>query len=593
VDRILQDLWDLFPFELDLGSKRGLASVLVAMYRQKGTAKGIENAIRFSIWGKRRIYMEPHSSLPRTSKPNHERIRMMLIRIILSSWIVLLFSWGSLAQANTLIACGQPGNILDITGNNTMTANCDYYGGFNIKQSNTTLDCQGSTLWGLPEGERASLSGMTGDTFGEAVENKTLKPLSRAITIQSSTTAISNIHVKNCKIKAFRQALRVKNEKSGARWFWPFVATDSTLSGPYGAFMSDNQNSAKKEALLSAFRSYDWESSTLPDTIRAVTPTNVTVTNVDVDLTAQSGVFVDHHVTNLTFDDLTVTRADGPGLYLEFGSRNNTITNSSFTDNNREGIAVDSSSGNLIQDSYFASNVNGGIFLYRNCWEHFKDPGAIGTAAERSNYFPRTQGSDNNDIIGNSFSGNGSTVNGDNVGVHVASRQSVPANFNGNGCGLYQMSKAGKDGYYHEDRAKNVHVVGNLFQSLHQGVIAEDDGVRILGNRFESTVTKPIKVGTVVRTSFTGSPVLNGRVVFSMVYQNADQVPLDSIVEVVEKRPEWHLETRVCSTFGRPGRTPPNFGSLCTSAYLQIMKNQGFYDDFQPIVKTRISEYYP
>lgn len=49
LDLILQDLGNPFPFELDDLGKRRLAAVLVEMYRQKGTAIGIKNAIRFFL----------------------------------------------------------------------------------------------------------------------------------------------------------------------------------------------------------------------------------------------------------------------------------------------------------------------------------------------------------------------------------------------------------------------------------------------------------------------------------------------------------------------------------------------------------------
>jgi phage tail-like protein len=49
VDLILRDLGNPFPFELDAMGKRRLASVLVEMYRQKGTAKSIQNAIGFFL----------------------------------------------------------------------------------------------------------------------------------------------------------------------------------------------------------------------------------------------------------------------------------------------------------------------------------------------------------------------------------------------------------------------------------------------------------------------------------------------------------------------------------------------------------------
>jgi phage tail-like protein len=49
LDLILRDLGNPFPFVLDEISKRRLAAVLVQMYQQKGTAVGIQNAIRFFL----------------------------------------------------------------------------------------------------------------------------------------------------------------------------------------------------------------------------------------------------------------------------------------------------------------------------------------------------------------------------------------------------------------------------------------------------------------------------------------------------------------------------------------------------------------
>ncbi|ATB45938.1 phage tail protein [Corallococcus macrosporus] len=49
LDAILLDLGNPFAFELDVLARRRLASVLVDMYRQKGTALGLRNAIRFFL----------------------------------------------------------------------------------------------------------------------------------------------------------------------------------------------------------------------------------------------------------------------------------------------------------------------------------------------------------------------------------------------------------------------------------------------------------------------------------------------------------------------------------------------------------------
>lgn len=49
LDLILQDLGTPFSFSLDLPDKRRLASQLVELYQQKGTAPGIRNAVRFFL----------------------------------------------------------------------------------------------------------------------------------------------------------------------------------------------------------------------------------------------------------------------------------------------------------------------------------------------------------------------------------------------------------------------------------------------------------------------------------------------------------------------------------------------------------------
>lgn len=49
VDAMLGDLGKPFPFDLSLADKRRLLNVLVAVYREKGTAIGIRNAIRFFL----------------------------------------------------------------------------------------------------------------------------------------------------------------------------------------------------------------------------------------------------------------------------------------------------------------------------------------------------------------------------------------------------------------------------------------------------------------------------------------------------------------------------------------------------------------
>jgi phage tail-like protein len=55
VDAMLSDLGNPFEFPLDLIGKRRLAARLVDMYRRKGTAAGIEDAIRFFVGVESRV----------------------------------------------------------------------------------------------------------------------------------------------------------------------------------------------------------------------------------------------------------------------------------------------------------------------------------------------------------------------------------------------------------------------------------------------------------------------------------------------------------------------------------------------------------
>ena len=55
VDGMLADLGNPFPFELDLLAKRRLVGRLIQMYRLKGTAAGIEDAIRFFVGVESRV----------------------------------------------------------------------------------------------------------------------------------------------------------------------------------------------------------------------------------------------------------------------------------------------------------------------------------------------------------------------------------------------------------------------------------------------------------------------------------------------------------------------------------------------------------
>ena len=235
---------------------------------------------------------------------------------------------------------------------------------------------------------------------------------------------------------------------------------------------------------------------------RALAPSNIRVINVSSRNSINSGMFVGDHVHDITFDKIRIQNAGTVGLYLEFGSRDNVIKNSVFVGNgfrtfkpNREAIAVDSSSNNRIENNQFIHNGAGSILLYRNCFEHADD-------RARSNHFKRTESSRDNIIANNVFED-------EPVGVWVASRQS--RNLKGFECGAY-LIKQTPFASYHLDSAKDNQIINNRFEQVEQGIIVEDDGTLIKGNKFAANVRLPISVGSEIREQSTVGAIMNTQI---------------------------------------------------------------------------------
>ncbi|WP_454609415.1 right-handed parallel beta-helix repeat-containing protein [Labrenzia sp. MBR-25] len=157
------------------------------------------------------------------------------------------------------------------------------------------------------------------------------------------------------------------------------------------------------------------------DEARATSSQGVVLDHLTITQSYMTGVFVDHYVVGATIRNSIVADGHHVGIYLEHGSQKNVVSgnlirnNGLFTNKGirrigptrREGLSVDGSAYNLIENNIFDSNAFGGIFHYKNCWEfHTTNPESR----------PRLQGSDGNVIRGNVFRNM-------DIGIWVASRQ--------------------------------------------------------------------------------------------------------------------------------------------------------------------------
>ncbi len=236
----------------------------------------------------------------------------------------------------------------EVRGNTTLSPHCVYKEAVIITSSNTTLDCRGAVLEG--DNERP---------FG--------------ILINSKGKPLSDVTVRNCKVRHFtRSGIRITSD----------IAANK---------LSPNHEENYRR-----------------------TPTRITLENVEVSGSGRVGIYFDDYVTHSTLSHSIVRDSYMSGIYLEHSSRNNKVVDNQIIDNGherfgkgkREGLAVDSSAYNLIEGNRFESNGAGGVFLYKNCGEHFSTGKSV----------IRWQHSDYNVIRNNTF------VN-EPVGIWLASRQ--------------------------------------------------------------------------------------------------------------------------------------------------------------------------
>lgn len=107
---------------------------------------------------------------------------------------------------------------------------------------------------------------------------------------------------------------------------------------------------------------------------QAAAPTNVLISNVQIEAAGRTPVYIAPGVTSTTLENSRLTGYSvSTAVYLDAESARNVIRNNTFlvtpVSPHREVIAVDGSAENLILNNRFPDVRYGGIYLYRNCGE--------------------------------------------------------------------------------------------------------------------------------------------------------------------------------------------------------------------------------
>jgi hypothetical protein len=377
-------------------------------------------------------------------------------------------AWPQTQNANCPV--WKAGDTITINSSLKLPQNC-VYNQVTIKlaKPNIEFDCNGAVFNGIKELHRHSF----GDTYTAAEAPRgTAFQVAQA---EAETTRLQNISIRNCQILNYIHGFDVKYNLSA-----------NTIFGLRQGTVSE-------------------------DILRTKAPADIKVFNSKIINTHGSGVYVYRYITNFQMSDTHVKGAGGPGLYLDSGTRAATIKGSFFEGNGfssydettrvraarrtdlakREGIAIDSSGQHVIQSNSFKDNGDGGVYLYKNCWEN----------SANANEWPRLDGANNNKIDGNYFFN-------ETVGIWVAERADRDlADFN---CGDPIVLQEGSKKFYRDYASTNI-LSNNRFDMMQTGIKVMDDNTVIERNTFARVENYDLDIGSRVRLAI-GDAVSNTNV---------------------------------------------------------------------------------
>ncbi|MGB0646122.1 MAG: right-handed parallel beta-helix repeat-containing protein [Bradymonadia bacterium] len=330
------------------------------------------------------------------------------------------------------------------------------------------------------------------------------------------------------------------------------------------AIVRDCYMNGEKGIAVRVRRLRDGESD---DDVRDLAAENVVIERVHVSESTGVGIHILPHTVGVTVRDSIIIDNSSAGLYLSpYGKRHQIINN--LIENNghikpdgvprigwyrREGIAVDGSSEHVIRGNDINDNAFGGIFLFKNCWEH---------AADEPNSRPRTEYASDNVITDNHF-------RDQPFGIWVAARQSrdltqmecgdptpynnpisvtsvfhsTYADYPSANVELYLLSLNFASVF--PDFAKDNIIRGNVFENIIRGgVRIEDDGTEVRDNLFIGDFDF-IFVGAPFRARLNNEPVRD-TVITDNSFAEAGAAEFRTKLALI---PEEHVDTQVSNNF--------------------------------------------
>ncbi len=362
----------------------------------------------------------------------------------------------------------QADQTVEISESLTLPENCSFQRvTLQFTKPDVELNCNGALFNGLDTALRAPF---------ETIYEENEKPHHFGFLISShetSVTRLSNITITNCQLVNYVNSV-----------FISMGLSPKTL-----ASLRQGQSDEQR--------------------LRDIAPTKISVKDSRIINSHHHGIFVHRFVTDFELTNTNIKGSGNSGLYIEAGSQRSNIHDSVFEGNGfstysattgtrgprksqnsrREGIAIDGSQFNSIRNNQFIENADGGVYLYKNCWEDSANPATL----------PRPEGANNNLIENNVF-------DSEHVGVWLAERADRNlANFV---CGDPLVYEVDEEKYYRDFASENT-VSNNQFSNVNTGIRVHDSNNKITDNTFVDTLVGPdIEIGSLVR-NIIEDPVKN------------------------------------------------------------------------------------
>lgn len=231
------------------------------------------------------------------------------------------------------------------------------------------------------------------------------------------------------------------------------------------------------------------------DKLRATATHHIRLENIQVLNSLGNGVVFHGGVHHVRLTGSVVANSGGVGIYFGDMTHHIEVSGSQVYGNGyrkpdgssrrgrgrRENIAIDGSFNNRIVGNTIRDAAEGGIAVYKNCYEHADDVGQL----------PRLDAAQGNGIYGNAITGN------HGYGIHLGERQDWEQSAFDCGDPLY-YAEGGR--YYRDQASRNV-VQDNDVLDNGKDIVVHDDANTITHNR-----TGGIWVGSRIRQA-AGEPV--------------------------------------------------------------------------------------